>query len=134
MRLSDAEINNTYYITCFFIDGLWRIADPLILAIVYRTIAQSSTVNMARRLYKWHRATIIILVLGLMVMYGLSAWAIWSYVTARDPVIVTPSINAFTSMIYYPVYLLAALLAGVESLVVWLHARSKVLPFPRFDI
>jgi hypothetical protein len=134
LRRANAIVPHNYLCAFVFSDGLWRIADILILAIIYRTIAESSSSNLARRLFKWHRAIIVLV--------ALDALATWIFYTVALMVLVTEqqgrldvkteSMMLFT---YQGLYLPAALLAGLESWLVASQARSEVsLPMAHSSI
>ena len=115
-----------YYLLYIFAQPFWRIAEILILVIIYRTIAESSISNLAYKLGGLHKVLIVLIALTSVITYGV-------YVTQQAGMIngnyyggvVTQGLR-YGSVAYYALYLLAALLAGVESLTVLLKARSKV--------
>lgn len=129
-HMADAEVPQSYLRIYILSNNLWRLADILILAIVYRTIAQSSKANLARRLFKWHRAIISILALGAFAVCGLNIWlTVYSIQEKQE----NPSTEGFTltSVMFYPFYLLAGLIAGLESLLVMVQSQTKVFLLSR---
>jgi hypothetical protein len=134
-HMADPKVSHSYLRIYIFSNNLWRIADILVLAIVYRTIAQSSKANLARRLFKWHRAIISILGLGTFGMCGINVWTIVARMKDKDENPNPGALDSFMSILFYPFYLVAALVAGLESLLVLVRAQTKVfLPSHTFDI
>lgn len=136
-RHANANVSYDYLNIYIFSNGLWRIADILILAIIYRTIAESSLSNLARRLLKWHR--------GIIVLVALNALATWSAGVAALVYLITEKqgsyqdygngMESIMSFTYHGLFLPAGLLAGLESWLVTSQVRSKVfLPIAYSDL
>lgn len=127
LREEDTEVVYLYYIMYVFTNGFWRVSDLLILGIIYRTIAESSMANLARKLSGLHKLIVIILGLLSIAAYGMYIAQIVDTIRGRYSYNQTAYRGyQYTSIAYYSLYLVAALLAGLESFLVMFRARSKV--------
>lgn len=115
-----------YWITYICSELFWRIADILILAIIFRCIAESSLANLARKLAKLHKLIFITLTFLSIAAFAMAtAQIVYKMIIAylNSQVLKTYEIVTVT---YHALYLFAAILAGFESFTLFLRSRSKV--------
>lgn len=132
MVLKEEEYVTTrlYYILYIFGELFFRIADLLILAIIFRCIAESSLANLARKLAKLHKLLIVVLTFLSVAAFALYTTRIVYQLTSSSSIMEVYKTYEYISVAYQAVYLIAALLAGLESVTLFLRSRSKVHPHP----
>jgi hypothetical protein len=120
------ETTYLYYLLYIFAQAFWRIAELLILVIIFRTISESSLSNLAQKLSGLHKVLVVIIALVSATAYAFYIAQIVAIMRGSGFTSVVFDGVRYASTAYHGIYLVAALLAGVESLTVLLKARSKV--------
>lgn len=128
------ETTYLYYLLYIFAQPFWRIAEVLILVIIYRTIAEFSLSNLAQKFAGLHKLLVLIIALISATAYGFYVAQIVTIMRGNRVTKLEYDGVRYASMAYYVIYLIAALLAGLESLTVLLKARSKVCSSPSFSL
>jgi hypothetical protein len=127
--LSEAETKTTrlYYLTYIFVDLSERISNLLILGIIQRTICESSTTSLARRLLPFNIVSLVCLFLLSMASFGMYSFDIVQIISEEEDF---PFLIIFkqddVELAYEILYFMVALFSMVVVSIVAFRECSKV--------